>query len=250
MSKGFSAYLLLLPLETITMSLKKWVGSVNNAIEGILYALKTQRHLRYHFYLAATVFVLSYILDVGRTDFLIISIAVILVLFAEMINTAIEYAVDMISPEHSEKARVIKDVAAGAVFITAFGAAVLGYIILFPYLVNVFETGIHVAKHSKDKIALIAVILVLISVVLLKSRSKGGYLIRGGMPSGHSAVAFSAWITITYITENFTVSLISFALAVLIAQSRVAARVHTLLEVIVGAVLGAGITFLLFVVFY
>ncbi len=231
------------------MSLKKWVDSVNNAIEGILYALKTQRHLRCHFYLAVTVFILSHILGVGRTDFLIISIAVILVLLAEMINTAIEYVVDMISPEHSEKARIAKDVSAGAVFITAFGAAVLGYIILFPYLVSVFETGIHVTKHSKDKVALIAVILVLISVVLLKSRSKGGHLLRGGMPSGHSAIAFSAWVAVTYIAENFIVSLLSFVMAVLIAQSRVAVRVHTLLEVIVGAVLGAGITLLLFAVF-
>jgi len=232
------------------MSLRKWIDSVNNAIEGILYALKTQRHLRCHFYLAVAVFVLSYILGVERTDFLIISIAVILVLLAEMVNTAIEYIVDMVSPDRSEKARIAKDVAAGAVFITAFGAAVLGYIILLPYFSRAFEQGIHVAKHSKEEIALIAIILVLISVVVLKSRSKGGHLLRGGMPSGHSAVAFSAWVTITYITENFTVSLISFVLAVLIAQSRVAVKVHTLLEVIVGAVLGTGITFLLFAVFY
>lgn len=232
------------------MPLRKWIDSANNAIEGILHAAKTQRHLRYHFYSAVAVLVLSYILGVERTDFLIISIAVILVLLSEMINTAIEYVVDMISPEHSEKARVAKDVAAGAVLITAFGAAVLGYIILFPYFSRAFEQGIDIAKHSKEDITIIAVILVLIIVVVLKAYSGKGHPLRGGMPSGHSAIAFSAWVAITYITESFIASLLSFLLSVLIAQSRVAVKVHSPFEVITGAILGAGITFILFFIFY
>lgn len=232
------------------MPLRKWIDSANNAIEGILHAAKTQRHLRYHFYSAVAVLVLSYILGVERTDFLIISIAVILVLLAEMINTAIEYVVDMISPEHSEKARITKDVAAGAVLITAFGAAVLGYIILFPYFSRAFEQGIDIAKHSKEEITLIAVILVLIIVVVLKAYSGKGHPLRGGMPSGHSAIAFSAWVAVTYITESFIASLLSFLLSVLIAQSRIAVKAHTPLEVIAGAILGAGITIVLFVIFY
>lgn len=232
------------------MPLRKWIDSVNNAIEGILYAAKTQRHLRCHFYIAAAVLILSYIIDVKRIDFLIISIAIILVLFAEMINTSIEYVVDMISPERSEKARIAKDVAAGAVFITVCGALVIGYIILFPYIVRIFESGIHAAKHSKEDIAFVAIILVLILVVVLKAFSGKGHPLRGGMPSGHAACAFSVWVAVTYITENFMVSLLVFALSVVIAQSRVAVRVHTALEVIIGAVLGAGITFLLFIIFY
>lgn len=232
------------------MPLRKWIDSANNAIEGILHAAKTQRHLRYHFYSAVAVLVLSYILGVERTDFLIISIAVILVLLSEMINTAIEYVVDMISPEHSEKARVAKDVAAGAVLITAFGAAVLGYIILFPYFSRAFEQGIDIAKHSKEEITIISVILVLIIVVVLKAYSGKGHPLRGGMPSGHSAIAFSAWVAVTYITESFIVSLLSFLLSVLIAQSRIAVKAHTPAEVIAGALLGAGVTFLLFFVFY
>lgn len=232
------------------MPLRKWIDSANNAIEGILHAAKTQRHLRYHFYSAVAILILSYILGVARADFLIISIAVILVLLAEMVNTAIEYVVDMISPEHSEKARITKDVAAGAVLITAFGAAVLGYIILFPYFSRAFEQGIDIARHSKEEITLIAVILVLIIVVVLKAYSGKGHPLRGGMPSGHSAIAFSAWVAVTYITESFIASLLSFLLAVLIAQSRIAVKVHSPFEVIAGAILGAGITIVLFIIFY
>ena len=70
------------------------------------------------------------------------------------------------------------------------------------------------------------------------------------MPSGHSAIAFSAWASVTYITESFIVSLLTFVLAVAIAQSRVAVKVHSPIEVVMGGVLGAGITFLLFLIFY
>ncbi len=232
------------------MPLRKWADSAGHAIEGILYAAKTQRHLRYHLFTAAFVLILIYILGVTRTDFLIIAIAVVLVLLAEMINTAIEYVVDLLSPEHNESARIAKDVAAGAVLITAFGAAVIGYITIFPYFSAAFQKGMYIAKHSKEEISLIATILVLITVIMLKSYFGKGHPLRGGMPSGHAAIAFSVWVAITYSTENFPASLLSGVLAVLIAQSRVTVRAHSSSEVITGALLGAGITLLLFFIFY
>lgn len=232
------------------MPLRKFIESTNNAIEGIIHSAKTQRHLRYHLFAASFVLLFSYILGIERIDFLIISLVVILVLLSEMINTAIEYVVDMLSPEYTEKARIAKDVAAGAVFITAFGAVVVGYIVLFPYIKTTFDTGISISKHSKEEIALISTILVLISIVVLKAHFGKGHPLHGGMPSGHAAIAFSFWIAITYITESFTASLFCFILAVLISQSRVATRAHNPLEVIIGAILGALITFLMFTIFY
>jgi diacylglycerol kinase (ATP) len=231
------------------MPINKWLKSANNAIEGIIYAAKTQRHLRYHFYSAIIVLILSYVLGVSRSDFLFISIAVIIVLLSEMLNTAIEFVVDIISPEKSEKARIVKDVAAGSVLITAFGAAVLGYLIISPYLIRAFEKGIRIAKHSKNEIALISNIIVLISVVILKAYFGKGHPLRGGMPSGHSAIAFSMWVSITFISGNFTLSLIVFFMALLIARSRVSVGAHTWQEVIAGALLGAGISFLFFLFF-
>jgi len=229
--------------------LRKWADSANNAIEGILYAAKTQRHLRYHLYSAVTVLILSYVLGVQRHDFLIIAAIVIIVLLAEMMNTAIEFLVDMISPDYSEKARIAKDVAAGAVLITAFGAAVIGYIILFPYINSAFDSGVFIAKHTPNEIALISLVIVIISVVMLKARYGKGHPLRGGMPSGHSAIAFSLWLAITIMTQSFSVSLIGFVLASIIAQSRVAVKVHTPVEVVMGALLGMGVTLMLFLIF-
>ena len=232
------------------MPLRKFIESANNAIEGILHTARTQRHLRYHLFAAVAVLIITYIFGLDRTDFLIISIAVILVLLSEMMNTAVEYVVDLLSPEYSEQARIAKDIAAGAVFITAFGAVVVGYIVLFPYFEKMFKTGIHISKHSKEEVALISTILVLIFIIIIKAYLGKGHPLRGGMPSGHAAIAFSFWVAVSYITESFNASLFCFALAVLIAQSRVAVKAHSPLEVFVGAVFGAGITFLLFRVFY
>jgi diacylglycerol kinase (ATP) len=231
------------------MPFRQWLKSANFAIEGILHAAKTQRHLRYHFFSAAAVLILSYILGVSRTEFLIIALSVIAVLLAEMFNTAIETIVDIILPEHSEKARIAKDIAAGAVLITAFGVAVIGYIILFPYLRDSFHKGLYITKHSQEEISLIAFIIVLILVVITKAYFGKGLPLRGGMPSGHSALAFSVWMAITYMTENFIISLFSFILAVIIAQSRVLIKAHSQWEVILGSLMGASVTFLLFRIF-
>jgi diacylglycerol kinase (ATP) len=231
------------------LSLKKWADSANNAIEGILFAAKRERHLRYHLCAAAVVLFLSYILGIPRIEFLIIAIVVIMVILAEMVNTAVEFLVDMVSPEYSEKARIAKDVSAGAVLVTAFGAAVTGYIVIFPYLETAFDSGIIIAKHADNEIVMISVVMVLISVVILKASSGSGHPLRGGMPSGHSALAFSLWLAITFMTDVLAVSLVVFALAAMIAHSRVAIKVHTYSEVIVGALLGIGLTLGLFLIF-
>lgn len=231
------------------MFFERWWRSANCAIEGILHAAKTQRHLRYHYFSAVMVLLLSYMLGVSRIEFLFIALSVIAVLLAEMFNTAIETLVDMVSPELSEKARVAKDIAAGAVLVTVFGVAIIGYIILFPYLREVFYSGISVTKHTDEEIALIAFVLVLILVIISKSYFGKGLPLRGGMPSGHAALAFSSWVAVTYITENFIASLISFAVAVVIAQSRVGTKAHTVWEVVLGSLMGASVTFLLFRIF-
>jgi diacylglycerol kinase (ATP) len=228
---------------------KRWIESTNNAIEGVLHAARSERHVQYHLVTAACVLLLSYMLGLSRDDFIVISIVVILVLLAEMLNTAIEQVVDLISPDHHEKARIAKDVAAGGVLITAFGAVVLGYIILYPYLAGIFRSGISIAKHSPAEIALIAFVTVLILVIMLKAWFGTGHPLRGGMPSGHTAIAFSLWTMVTLMTENFTASLSTFVLAFLVARSRINSGAHTPLEVTVGALIGAGVTAALYLLF-
>lgn len=231
------------------MPLKTWIEHAGYAIEGILYASKNQRHLRYHFYAAIAVLLFVFVIGLQKSEFLFISLAVILVLVAEMVNSAIEATVDILSPRQSEKARIAKDIAAGSVLITSFGALTIGIIILYPYVEAMFSEGVRIAKHSGQDIAILALVLVLILVVLLKSYFGKGHPLSGGMPSGHSALAFSVWTSITFITMNFYASALGFVLAFLIAKSRISRHVHRPFEVVAGACMGALVTFALFKLF-
>lgn len=231
------------------MPLRQWLVSANNAIEGIVHSAKTQRHLRYHFYAAAAVLIGSYSLGMTKVEFLFISLAVITVLVAEMMNTAFEAVVDLLSPEYHERARHAKDIAAGAVLITALGALVVAYIIILPYIQNAFDWGMSIVKHPPGEIAVLSVIIVMISVVLIKAYTGKGHPLAGGMPSGHAAMAFSVWVSVTMISRSLIISGLCLVLSVLIAQSRVSVQVHRPIEVIAGAALGSGVTYLLFLLF-
>jgi diacylglycerol kinase (ATP) len=231
------------------MPLRKWIQSTNHAIEGILHAAKTQRHMRYHFYAAIIVLIGSFLLGVSWTEFAVLVILVVVVLSIEMLNTSIEVITDVLFKEYDQRAKTIKDIAAGAVLISAMGAAVIGYVILFEPVKNLYYSGLRVAKHAPSDISVVALVIVLILVVITKAFYGKGEPLRGGMPSGHAAVSFSIWIAVTMISENFMPSMLVFIMAILIAQSRVAVGVHRPVEVLVGALLGISVTFLLFKVF-
>ncbi len=231
------------------MPLRRWTESANHAIEGILHAAKTQRHVRFHLYAAVGVLVLSFGLGVTGVEFLVVAFCVGLVIVAELLNTAVEELVDLVSPEYNEKARVAKDIAAGAVFVSALLSAVVAYVVLVPHITELFQKGLQVSKHAPEEVAIVAVLTVLILVVITKAYFGRGRPLRGGLPSGHAALAFSFWVSLSLITENMVVSLLSLIAAVLISQSRITTRIHTPWEVVLGGLLGGTVTFLLFLVF-
>ena len=231
------------------MPLRKWIQSTNHAIEGILHAAKTQRHMRYHFYAAILILIVSFSIGISWSEVVILITLSIIVLSVEMLNSALETITDILFREYDEKAKRIKDMAAGAVLITAMGAAVIGFVILYEPVKDFFYTGLNIAKHAKSDVAIVSLIVVLIMVVLTKSFFGKGQPLRGGMPSGHAAVAFSLWIAVTFISESFMPSLIVLFMAVIIAQSRVSTGAHKPLEVILGALLGIVVTFMLFKIF-
>lgn len=231
------------------MPLRKWIESANHAIEGILLASKTERHMRYHLYAAIFILLLGFVLGISWSDFALLIILSIVVLSVEMINTTIEVITDVLFKEYDIKAKEIKDIAAGAVLITALGAVIIGYGILYEPVKEFFDTGLNIAKHTGSDVAVVAIIIVLILVVITKAFFGKGEPLRGGLPSGHAAVSFSIWTSVVLITESFAPSLLVLILAIIIAQSRVSIGIHKPWEVVLGAMLGTSVTFLLFKVF-
>lgn len=103
------------------------ISSLSFAIQGIFYCFRTQRNFRVHILAAAAVFILAWRLGLTDVEVLILALTVVLVLLAEMFNTAMETVVDLVSPEYNPLAKVAKDIAAGAVLIAAIISLAVGY---------------------------------------------------------------------------------------------------------------------------
>lgn len=228
----------------------RWLDKANVAIEGIIYSVKTQRHMRYHLVAALGVLLVSLVVNISRTEFILLSMAIILVLVTEMLNTAIEVAVDMISEEYHPKAKIAKDIAAGVVLVASIGALILAYLILYPAIRESVAAGSWlIRKVPDDVIAFVSFAVVVIVVVIIKAVLGIGEPLRGGMPSGHAAVSFSVWVATIYLSGSLPLSALTFMLAALVSWSRWSSGVHRPREVFAGAFLGAGLTLLLFLLF-
>lgn len=223
----------------------RWLDSVNCAIEGILWAAKTQKHLRWHLLAAGAVLAAALYLRVDAFELMLLTCGITLVLFAELMNTAVEVVVDMVCPQPNELARRAKDVAAGAVLLASIGAAALGYFVFSRYLVPRLELRLEPYQHIPGETAIIAVLAVTILVVLFKTRFGRGAPLHGGMPSGHAAVAFSIATSVALAKVSLVIILLSLALAAMVSHSRLLMKIHTFTEVVAGAVLGMLLTLLI-----
>ena len=228
------------------MQKTKIVVSFNYAIEGFIYVLKSQRNMRIHFLFSVLILLLGIYLNVAKVELIMLFIAVAFVLFAEMFNTAIEYTVDLVTKTANPLARVIKDIAAGAVLLSAINGFIVVYIVFSKHLNLPFENMVLKIKQSPWHITFIALIIVLSTVVLGKMFLRSGTPLRGGMPSGHSALAFSIWTAIVFSTPNNFIVALTFILAFLVARSRLIRSIHNVWEVLAGSVLGILITTLVF----
>jgi diacylglycerol kinase (ATP) len=231
------------------MKPKGYLNSINCAIEGIIHAAKTQKHMRNHFLAALAILVAVLFLQVTTLEFTLLAISISFVLFAELINTSIELLVDLVSPDYHPLAKLAKDVAAGAVLLAAIGASVMGYLILSHYFFPVYQEGLAMMGTPSDLGTLVSLLIVVIVVVILKAKAGRGKPLEGGVPSGHAAIAFSIVIIVSLNTMDPLCSILTLAMALMVSHSRLNLRIHTLREVVLGGILGSTLTLAMMLLF-
>jgi diacylglycerol kinase (ATP) len=229
------------------------LDSFNYAFEGIIHVLRTQRNMRIHFLVAVVVLVLALIVDVSKMELIALLISITFVLIAEMLNSAIEGAIDVSTTTFDPNAKLAKDVAAGAVLIATVNAIAVGYLVFAGKAADRSSELLDRLREAPAQLTLVALVLTIIAVIGTKAWTGRGTPLRGGLPSGHAAVAFAGWMAATYVLNDhehrFLISTLTFIMALLVAQTRVEAGVHSALEVTYGALVGALTTLVLFQLF-
>jgi diacylglycerol kinase (ATP) len=225
------------------------IESFNYAIEGVIHVLRTQRNMRFHFAAAVGVILAAVAVGVSKIELIVLLLAIAFVLVAEMINTAIEGAIDAATTSFDPMAKLAKDIAAGAVLIASVNAVAIGYLVFAGKAADKTARVLDKLRNAPAEITVVALVLTVIIVIATKAWTGRGTPLRGGLPSGHSAVAFAGWMAATYIvgdSHRFVVSALTFIMALLVAQTRVESGVHSPLEVAYGGALGALVTLSVF----
>jgi diacylglycerol kinase (ATP) len=225
------------------------LDSFNYAFEGIIHALRTQRNMRIHFVVAAVVLVFALVVGVARIELIALLISITFVLIAEMINTAIEGTIDVSTTSFDPMAKLAKDVAAGAVLIATVNALVVGYLVFSSRIGDRSARVLEEVRDAPAELTIVALAVTVLIVIGVKAWTGRGAPLRGGLPSGHAAVAFAAWIAATYVAgehHRFIVSSIALLMALLVAQTRVESGIHSTFEVLLGGIFGALIALAVF----
>jgi diacylglycerol kinase (ATP) len=205
--------------------------------------------MRSHFIAALVVLLVVLFLRVSPVEFALLALSILFVLFAELINTAVEAVVDLASPGFHPLAKTAKDTAAGAVLIAACGAGIMGYLILAKYILPLYGKALAMFGTQSNLGTVVAILVVTIVVIMIKSLRGTGTPLHGGAPSGHAAVAFSIATAVSLNTGDPLISLLSFTMAVMVSHSRLLMRIHSMREVVLGSLVGAGITILVLLAF-
>ncbi len=217
--------------------------SFNAAIEGIFDTIRTEKNMKFHAFITVLILVLALFYDLSKNSILALSISIALVWAAELLNTAVECCIDIFCKDYNKFAKKAKDSAAGAVLVTALNALIVGYIVFADLIRKKLLTSFATIRSSYQHKTVFIFAVIFTVVIFLKLIFRKGRPLKGGIPSGHSALAGSIFMIISFLTDNSKVFFLTFIMLILVLQSRVEGKIHTFFETAIGAILGMTITY-------
>ena len=225
-----------------------FLDACQNALDGIIYAITTQSNIKKQLVIAVIVMLVSLFFDLNKAEFLCLMFTVVLIIVAEMINTAIETVVDLYTDLYHPKAKIAKDVGAGAVVIAAINAIIVAYFLFFEKISTIGLKMIDEVVNSPVHLAFVSVLLTVIVIVTLKAAAtkKHKFIKENFMPSGQTAVAFAGLTIIWLTTRNVVIFTISLVLALVVAINRYENKKRSKSEIVVGALVGVMVVVLIY----
>ncbi len=227
-----------------------FIEACHNAVNGLIYATTTQSSIKKQLVMGVGVLILSLFYKLETTQFLCLTFAIFLVIFAEMVNTAIETVVDLYTDKYHPKAKIAKDVGAGAVLLMAINSVIVAYFIFLNETKigelnkTIFESVVNSPKH----LIFVSLILVVIATLVFRAISSSynkKVPVKKFIPSGQTALAFAILTSIWINSQNVLVFALALMLSIIIFENRLEHKTHTLAEVIFGSFMGVLIVLLI-----
>ena len=218
-----------------------FIDAWKNATNGIIYATTTQGNIKKQLIIAIIVVIASLFFNLSKAEFLCFMFTIVLIIFAEMVNTAIETVVDLYVDVYHPKAKIAKDVAAGGVVITAINAVIVAYFLFFDKITDIGLNFIENVAASPSHLAFSVMVIVIIAALALIAYAKTNKhkgLNSKFIPSGHATIAFAANTIIWILSNNAVILILYLVMAILVSESRIAAKEHKLSEIIFSGCLG------------
>src|SRR5918997_1861207 len=215
----------------------------------MISAVRTQRNMRFHVIAAVMILVASLFVGVSKLELAVLVLTILLVFVTELFNTAMEFVVDLATREFHPLAKLAKDVSAGAVLVSSVGSVLVGYLVLVDDLGPLSLATLESIRRQPAHLTLVTLGVIVLIVLLGKALTHSPNAFAGGMPSGHAAVAFAGWVAASFIAVQSgagphpgPISVISLLMALPRCQSRVESGIHSVYQVLMGAVIGALVT--------
>ena len=194
----------------------------------------------------------SLFFNLSRIEMMFLVFAIIFVIGFELLNTSIEELVNLASKgKYSKLAKAAKDLSAAATFVAAINAGFIAYLIFFDKFLNFYDSVILKIARRPSHLALITISLVIILTIFFKGVFYEGHgtAMRGGFVSGHTSVAFCLSTIGILLVKEPLVRFLLVGLALIVAESRYEADIHSIKEIIRGAILGMSMAMAIFGIF-
>ena len=231
---------------------QKFLKGFDYAYEGLVWAINHEKNMKFHMLALAILLVASLFFNLSRVEMITLVFAVCFVLGFELLNTSLEQAVNLASGgKYSPFAKASKDLAAAAVFISALNALFVAYLIFFDKFIDIYNSVIVRITKQPSHLTVTTISLVIVVTIFLKGVFYEGHgtAFKGGFVSGHTSLSFCIATIGIMLSDEPLVKLLFLLLALIVAESRYDANIHSIPEIIRGAILGTSMAMAIFGIF-